>query len=386
MVKGAKMRVTILQENLAKIVGAAGRAVASRPQLPVLANILLKAEKGKLTAVGTDMMMTVGMAAGGKIEEEGAVTVPARDLTALTSGLPAGTVELTSDGAAVTVAAGRTKAKLMGMAAGDFPEIDGKGKRAFEVGKEEWEKAVEKILGCAAGDEGRPILTGVKIETRDQRPETSKNRLRLTATDGYRLGVAEVEVEKPDLDEAIVIPGRTLGEAVRLASGKSLTAELTDDGGVRFRFEDGWVKGKLLAGEYPAVDKIIPTEFEAEIAIDREELEKAVKLAAIFARESANIVRWKIGNVVADDGQEEYKLTISANSPQIGENETEVEITGKGSGEIAFNSRYLLDLLTATSGAERLTFKMAGAVKPGVFGIVGEKNFKQVIMPVRVQK
>lgn len=380
------MKVTILQENLAKIVGAAGRAVASRPQLPVLANILLKAEKGKLTAVGTDMMMAVGAAAGGKIEEEGAITVPARDLTALTSGLPAGTAELTSDGAVLAVAAGRTKAKLMGMSAGDFPEIDGKGKKIFEVDKEIWEKAVERVLGCAAGDEGRPILTGVKIERAKGQGLKAEGGLRLTATDGYRLGIVEVEVEKLDLDEVIVVPGRTLGEAVRLASGKNLSVELTDDGGARFGFEDGWVKGKLLAGEYPAVDKIIPTEFEAEITVDKGELEKAVKLAAIFARESANIVRWKIENAVSDDGQEEYKLTISANSPQIGENETVVEITGKGTGEIAFNSRYLLDLLTATGEAERLTFKMAGAVKPGVFGIEGEKNFKQVIMPVRVQK
>ncbi len=369
------MKITILQENLAKIVAAAARSVSSRPQLPVLANILLKAEKGKLIAVGTDMMTSVGLAAGGKVEEEGAVTVPARDLAALAAGLPAGTVDLAVEGAVLVVAAGRTKAKLMGMAAGDFPEVDGKGKKVFEVDRELWEKAMGRILVCVSGDEGRPILTGVKIENREQR--TENRALRLTATDGYRLGVVEVEVEKLDLDEVVVIPARTLGEAVRLAVGKNLSGELTDDGGVVFKFEDGWVKGKLLAGEFPAVDQIIPQEFEAEITVDRSELEKAVKLAAIFARESANIIKWKIESGV---------LTISANSPQIGENETGVEIVGKGSGEIAFNSRYLLDLLGSVGEAERLTFKMAGAVKPGMFGVEGDKTFKHVIMPVRVQK
>ncbi len=376
------MRVAILQENLAKIVAAAARNVSSRPQLPVLANILLKAEKGKLAAVGTDMMTSVGLLAGGKVEEEGAVTVPARDLAALAGGLPAGAVELASDGAILTVAAGRTRAKLMGMAAGDFPEVDGKGKKAFEVAREAWGEAMEKILVCVSPDEGRPILTGVKIEVGSKESGVrgkgnEQNFLRLTATDGYRLGIIEAGVEKPDLDEAVVIPARTLGEAARLAGGKVLTAELTDDGGVCFKFEDGWVKGKLLAGEFPAVDQIIPTEFEAEISVDKNELEKAVKLAAIFARESANIVKWKI-----EDGV----LKISANSPQIGENETGVEIVGKGSGEIAFNSRYLLDLLGSVGGAERLTFKMAGPLKPGMFGIEGDKNFKHVIMPVRVQK
>ena len=357
--------------------GAAARNVSSRPQLPVLANILLKAEKGKLLAVGTDMMTSVGLAAGGKVEEEGAVTVPARDLAALASGLPAGTVELSSDGSALTVIAGRTRAKLMGMSAEDFPEVDGKGKAAFGVDREAWGEAMEKILVCVSPDEGRPVLTGVKIETENRKQKTENRTLRLTATDGYRLGVIEVGAERMDLDEAVVVPARTLGEATRLAAGKILMVELTDDGGICFKFEDGWVKGKLLAGEFPAVDKIIPQEFETEITIDRGELEKAVKLAAIFARESANIIKWKIEN---------EKLKISANSPQIGENETEVEMTGKGGGEIAFNSRYLLDLLGSVGEAERLTFKMAGPLKPGMFGIEGNKNFKHVIMPVRVQK
>ena len=372
------MKVAILQENLAKIVAAAARSVSSRPQLPVLANILLKAEKGKLLAVGTDMMTSVGLWAGGKVEKEGAVTVPGRDVAALTAGLPAGTVELTADGAVLTVVAGRTRAKLMGMAAEDFPEVDAKGKKAFEVDREAWGEAMEKALVCVSPDEGRPILTGGKIEKEEGRRKKEEGGiLRLTATDGYRLGIVGVEAEKMELDEVVIIPARTLGEAARLAAGKVLTVELTDDGGACFRFEDGWVKGKLLAGEFPAVDQIIPQEFEAEMTVDRGELEKAVKLAAIFARESANIVKWKI---------EEGVLRISANSPQIGENETGVEIIGKGNGEIAFNSRYLLDLLGSVSGAERLTFKMAGPVKPGMFGIEGDKNFKHVIMPVRVQK
>ena len=374
------MKISILQENLAKIVGAAARNVSSRPQLPVLANILLKTEKGRLIAVGTDMMTSVGLAAGGKVEEEGAVTVPGRDLAALAAGLPAGTVELSSDGSALTVIAGRTRAKLMGMSAEDFPEVDGKGKKAFEVDREAWEEVMERVLICVSPDEGRPILTGVKIEPIDQGPRAKGQGLKdikLTATDGYRLVIVEVGVEKLELDEVVIIPARTLGEAVRLAGGKTLTVELTDDGGVAFKFEDGWVKGKLLAGEFPAVDKITPQEFEAEITIDRGELEKAVKLAAIFARESANIIRWTIV---------EGMVTVAANSPQIGENETAVEVSGKGSGEIAFNSRYLLDLLGSVGEAERLTFKMAGPLKPGVFGIEGDKNFKHVIMPVRVQK
>jgi DNA polymerase-3 subunit beta len=371
------MKITILQENLAKIVGAAARNVSSRPQLPVLANILLKAEKGKLLAVGTDMMTSVGLLSGGQVEEDGAVTVPARDISALAAGLPAGTVELTSDRAVLTVAAGRTKAKLMGIAAADFPEVDGKGKKAFEVDREVWGEALEKVLACVSPDEGRPILTGVKIEAVNSKQRTVNSALKLTATDGYRLGIVEVGVEKLDLEEPVVIPARTLGEVARLGSGKTLTAELTDDGGAVFKFEDGWVKGKLLAGEFPAVDKIIPQEFEVEITVDRGELEKAVKLAAIFARESANIVKFRIQN---------SELRISANSPQIGENETGVEIAGKGDGEIAFNSRYLLDLLGSTGGAERLMFKMAGPLKPGMFGIEGDKNFKHVIMPVRVQK
>lgn len=369
------MKVLILQENLNKIVVGAARAVASRPQLPVLANILLKAEKGKLTAIGTDMMIGAGLFSGGQVEEEGEITVPAKDFVALIGGLGPGKVELETEKGALKIVSGGLRAKVLGISAEEFPDISLSGKQELIIRTDKLQNGIEKTLFAVSGDEGRPILTGIKISSKRQEAD----ELELIATDGYRLSLVKINSLKGKFADSIVVPGKALLEVSRMlsGSGKTVKLQLTDDEGVVFIFDEGWVSARLLAGDFPAAEKILPEKFDLEIGIDRTELERAVRTAAIFARETANIIKFQISN---------SKLQITANSPQIGENETILDITGEGEGEIAFNSRYLLDYLGSVSGAERIKLRMTGPLRPGVFLAEGDDNYWHVIMPVRVQK
>lgn len=365
------MNATILQENFHHIVSGAARSVAGKPQLPILSNILLKAEKGRMTAIGTDLTTTVAVSTGGKIDEEGSITVPARDLAAIASGLSAERVKLSDEKGKLVIRAGKTMARLIGIPADDFPEIDVSGTALFECPVVDFSSVLQKTLPAVSSDVGRPILTGVKFAP-------LKEELSVVATDGYRLSMVSLAIPiKKAMTAPLVIPARTLSEVLRLGSGDQVGVFRTEGGEVRFEFEDGWVSGRLLAGDFPSVDQIIPAEFRLDVTMDRKELERAIRLAAIFARETANIVRWNIS-----DGT----MRICANSPQIGENETTVDVVGKGSGEIAFNSRYVMDLLSAVGDVERIRFSMADSLKPGMFRLVENDTFRYIIMPVRVQK
>lgn len=366
------MNVSVLQENFSKAISGISRIISTRSTLPILSHLLLKAEKGKLLVIGTDLTTSLVLEMGGKIEKEGSVTVPARDLTAFVATLPPGKVDVSSDGSSLSIRSGPSHAKLLGIAATEFPTIDTPKERGTVMSREKLAATLRETLFAVATDESRPILTGIKIAPAKRKTGSA---MILTATDGFRLSTAVLELDDVVSSPPCVVPGRTLSELSRVGSGETVFLAVTSDG-VAFSFDGGWVLGRLLAGEFPPAERIIPERSDVVLTMDRVELERAIRAAAVFARESANIVRW-----IVKDGE----LTISANSPQIGENETKLSVSGKGSGEIAFNARYLLDWIGSVD-SEQIEFGMSGPLKPGVFRPVGDKTYTHVIMPVRTQK
>jgi DNA polymerase-3 subunit beta len=198
------------------------------------------------------------------------------------------------------------------------------------------------------------------------------------ATDGYRLSVVKAELPgKQELD--MVVPSRTLSEVVKVAAeekeAKDVTLARGDDGQLSVIIGDTRVMTRTIEGEYPPYAKIIPKTHTTRALLDMPSFSRAVRAAAIFARDSANIIRLKLA------GQH---IVVSANSPQVGENEAEIDakIDGDG-GEIAFNSRFLLELL-ANTNYEEMLFEMTGSLNPGVFKPVKDASFLHIIMPVRV--
>ncbi|EKD80316.1 MAG: hypothetical protein ACD_40C00140G0001 [uncultured bacterium] len=372
------MRVTVLAENLNRAIGIVGRSVASKPQIPILGSILFRAVKDGLELTSTDLEMSFRVKEGAKVGEEGEVCLPAKVIGELAATIASGTVEIVVEKEVVSIRAGKVKAQISVVAGGEFPTVPVfKGKADLVFDSDGLVGSVSRVAQSAAKDDTRPVFTGILWVFEGK-------KVKLVATDGYRLGIEELEVERMGESELkkLVIPARSLMELVRVVDkeGREKVEVKIDEGKQQVLFRVGGVElvSRLLAGEFPPYGQILPSGHKTRVEFDREELLEGIKRAAIFARESANIVRLEMNDKGA---------RVSANSSQVGSSETEVEAKVEGEDLIvAFNSRYLLDYLMGAD-ADVIELKSEGSLKPGVFIEMGKKksNFLQVIMPVRVQ-
>jgi len=367
------MKVSVLQENLVKGLSVTSRSTTTKSQLPVLGNILLATKKGKLKLSATDLETGVNFYLGAKVEKEGAITIPSKVLLEFVSSLSAGKVDLEVKGDSLRLSSGNFKAEINGIGAAEFPKISGfSGQPSLVFEMKDFKEMVDQVVFAAATDEGRPVLTGVRLAM-------GSNGLVLAATDGYRLSVKKIKDFKfKELKKALIIPARTLQEVARIKDeGKVKILLMKKNNQMVFGFEDVEVVTRLIEGDFPSFEKIIPEEKKTSLIVEREEMMKAVKIAAIFARETVNIVKFQISN---------DKLQISANAPQVGSNVSEIEVKTEGEeNKIAFNFRYLLDFLNSVSD-EEIIFEMTGPLNPGVFKPKDDVSLLHVIMPVRIQK
>lgn len=371
------MKLTVLQENLNRGMTIASRMVATRPQLPVLTHVLLAAEKGRLKIAATNLETGVNLWTGAKIEKEGAISVPAKILSEFVASLSPGKVVLTAEEGMLKISAPGVEASFNGLAASEFPKIAAaKGKPILKIESKVFEEAVAQVAFAAAVDETRPVLTGIYFFIKGK-------ELNMVATDGYRLslkalkGVLEESLVK-EMGEGLIIPARAFQEAAKVTGeeGEVEVYYAPDSNQLVFGAGEAEVVSRLIEGKFPEFEKIIPEEGKVKTEVETEEFGRVVRIASIFARESANIVRFEL---------KKEAIEVSANTAQVGENKSVIEakVTG-GEEKIAFNSRYLLDFLGVV-GSETFRLGMSGPLSPGLFRPGKDETFLHVIMPVRVQ-
>lgn len=364
----------ILQENLLKALMRVGRNLSARPQLPILQNVLLVTEGEKLRITTSSLETTETVWVSGKILEEGGLCVPARVFTELVASLPQDTVVLTSDEATLSIQSGGYNATIPGLSKNEFPPLDTKKpKKTAELSGEGFVDDLERVLYAAATDESRPLLSGVRIIKIGE-------ELIVAATDGYRLSVKKIRHKNvPDLN--MVVPAKALSEIVRVyketKEQEALELYQSDDGQLVFLLGDTELRTRIIDGQYPNYEKIIPRSHTTRALFDTGELTKAAKSASIFAKDNANIIRL----VINKDG-----AVLSASAPGAGENKIELSAVVEGEGgEIAFNGRFLLDYLSHTH-EDQIVFEMTGSLNPGAFTTPKDDSYLHIIMPVRVQK
>lgn len=367
------MEIQILQENLLKGLSNVIRIISTKPQLPILQNVVLMTEQGRVKLAATNLETTEICWLGAKIESEGGVCVPARLLMDFVSSLSPGTLTLREEEGSLKITGPGVKAQIPGIAASEFPPLTQLAtESAMEFDSKVFIEAVKMVIFSAATDEGRPMLTGVKLKQLEK-------QLTLAATDGYRLSVKKMEVPAEQSVD-LVVPARALTEVVKIGhEGKNAaTCKIgqTADGQLAFLYDDLEIYTRLIEGDYPKYEKIIPTTHSTRMTIETAPLHRAVKSAAIFAKDNANIIKLTL----TPTGVE-----VSANTPQVGENRVEVEATVEGDGgEMAINSRFLLDFLS-NYPEDEVVFEMTGSLNPGVFKPVNDDSYLHIIMPVRVQ-
>jgi DNA polymerase-3 subunit beta len=364
-----------MQENLARGLSIVSRAVSTRSTLPVLANVLLKTEDGGLKLTATNLEIGITYWVPGKIEEDGSTTVPARLLTDYVNALHGGEridLEL-QPGETLHVRSGRFESHLKGITAEEFPGIQTAGDQpTTRIAQNVLRRALLETAFAAASDEARPILTGVLARFED-------GTVTLAAADNYRIAVKSIPVLDPVADTSVVVPARALTELVRVLADTDTPVDVTlaqARNQILFHLEGVDLVSRLIDGQFPNYQQVLPQSHTTRAVLDREELLRAVRPAALIAHESANIVKLQISS------NGEAGVTVSANA-EVGDHVGQVEAAVEGDGTtIAFNARYLADVLTNVD-AEQFALELNGPLSPGVFKPVGDERYVHVVMPVR---
>jgi DNA polymerase-3 subunit beta len=364
-----------MQENLARGLSVVSRAVSSRSTLPVLANVLLKTEDAGLKLTATNLEIGITYWVPGKIESDGATTVPAKLLTDLVNSLPAGDkidLELTA-GESLHLRSGRFETHIKGIDADEFPAIQTAGDRpTTRVAQNVLRRALTETAFAAASDEARPILTGVLAKFEG-------DQLTLAAADNYRIAVKTIPILDAVPDTSVVIPARALNELARVLADVDDPVDIVLAAGrnqVLFHLDGVDLVSRLIDGQFPNYQQVVPKDHTTRAVLDREELLRAVRPAALIAHESANIVKLQIG------AEGEPGITVSANA-EVGDHVGQVEAAVEGDGTtIAFNARYLADVLTNVD-ADQFALELNGPLSPGVFKPIGDDRYVHVVMPVR---
>ena len=381
------MKLSCLQENLSRSLGIVGRAVASRATLPITQNVLLSTDQSMLKLSATNLEIAMTTWTGAMIEEEGAITVPARLLTEFVNSLPSDRidVELQPESGVLQLTCGHNQAHIHGADASEFPPIptveDGV---TAKVDPATFKLAIARVAFAAATEESRPVLTGVELKLEG-------DRFTLAAADGFRLAVQHGSLLEPvDTEIKVIVPARTLNELSRLLGDQEEPVEIMmmpAKGQVLFRVRGSQTVeavSQLLQGSFPNYEQLIPKSYQTRAVFDLPTLLRTARTAAIFARDGSNIIRLEI--TPGEDGESAGKLIISARSEEVGDNQDEVEAESLegGEGKIAFNSRYLLDVLSVLERG-KVTLETTTSSSPGVFKPTDSDDYIHVIMPMFVQ-
>ncbi len=400
------MRVSCLQENLAKGLSIVGRAVSTRSTLPVLANILIEAKDNELRLAATNLEIGVNCWIGAKIEDEGSITVPARLLSEFVNSLPPEQIDMQLSVRTQTLHlhCARHEANLKGVDASEFPIIPTAGNgQEMEDSAEEFEgthieldpvglrKMINQVVFAASTDESRPTLTGVEVCF-------TSDRLTMAATDGYRLSVRSVSVEQPNVKETmtVIIPARSLGELARISadvdeeypvhvivteSRNQVIFQVRGKSEARGSFHRVELVSQLIDARFPDYHAIVPKSHTTRTVVDTAALLNASRVAYLFARDNANIIRVA---VAPGNSEDSGHVKLTATSTEMGDNESEVDAMVEGAElEIAFNARYLIDVLGQIDEPQ-VVLETTQSTRPGTIRPVGlgEDEFLHVIMPM----
>ncbi len=378
------MQVSVLQDSLAKALGNVRRAVAARSTLPVLGNILISTDNGRLKLAATNLELGVTAWVGAKVEEEGAITVPANTFADLVGTLPHDQIHMTLDEETQTLGltCGSTTANIKGINAEEFPLMPvSEGEGAIQVDPDIISEMIQQTAFAAATDSSRPILTGVLTKFEGK-------TLTMAAADGFRLAVRTTEIDNPVKEPVtLIIPARALNEVDRISGDCEGNIGLSAPEGrnqVLFHTTNVDIVSQLVDGNFPAYEQIIPSSYVTRTVVHTAELLRACKRAEIFARESANTVRVQI-----EPGESELKpgkMTVRATSRESGDNQVEVTASVKGEAmEIAFNVRYMIDALNVID-TEQVALETTNSSSSGVLRPVGREGYTYVIMPMHIHR
>jgi DNA polymerase III subunit beta len=368
------MNLTITKEQLLNGLQAVQNVVSTRTTLPILSNVLMRAEGNRLEFTATDLDVTVSCAVEASVKKGGSVTLPVKKLFGIARELAGGEIEMEVDEKNVcSVRSGPSFYKIHGLSADEFPPMTKfKEDKKVTVTQDKLKGMMKKTSFAISTDEARYVLNGIFISLKD-------HKMTIVATDGRRLALVDEEVDVSDKSQGeFIIPSKAVNELNRLLQDKGEVTIKYAENQAEFTLQDekGFtvvIVTKLIEGNYPNYRQVIPAETKERITLPREEFLHALKRAEIMTSEKANSVKLTFGK---------HNLAITANSPEVGEARESIAVNYQGKEiAIAFNPKYMIDPLNALTDDE-VFIELIDELSPGVLKINGP--FLYVVMPMRL--
>ena len=374
------MKAIVTQQHFSHGLSIVSRAVSPRSTLPVLSNVLLATDEGRLRLSATNLELGITCWIPAQIQEEGSVTIPARTLVDLIGQFPPDNVTLSLDTRTQTLnmVCNAAVHDIKGIDAQDFPPMPVPDLEAgVELNLTDFKEMILQVAFAASMDEARPVLQGVKMEVAEE-------LITLAATDGFRISVRKQPLANPIKQNfSIIIPARAMSELARISgeNDKSVTMVVPEGRGqVIFHLKDTELVSQLIDGNFPDFRAIVPKTFKTRTILSTPAFLKACKQAEIIAREGNNVIRLNIEPGETGIGQVE----INAQTEETGKSDIPVEATIEGSGLlIAFNVKYLREVLDVVR-TSNVALETNANNSPGVIRPVGDENFTHVIMPMHL--
>lgn len=396
------MKLTCTQENLNKALSIVGKVINKNTTLPILNNVLLKTDKKGLKLSSTNLELGVTYWIGGKVEEEGEITIPTKLFANFISNLPNDNVEIRLREDVLSIKCNGYKTNIKGLSAKEYPLMPKiESEPIFKIKSSDFKYALSQVLPAVSNSESRLELTGILLDL----SQIKKNKIVLVATDSYRLAEKTVILEKSNISEealktlgdvsSIIIPKNTVQELVRdLDDGDEILEVTLSERQILFNFGKANMISRLIEGKYPDYKQVIPESYKIKIGVSLKELLNAIRVASLFTNVTNNSIELKISAATKS-------IEVSAETSEVGSNLTKIpaemsmdslEAKEKKSKDVSedleenvkvvYNYKYLLDGLNSIGG-DKAVLNINGASAPTILKSPGKEDFVYVIMPVR---
>lgn len=362
------MKAILLPENITPYIALFSKILPTHSQVPILMNLLIEAGGGGLILKATDLDVGAEIKILAKVEEEGSITVPGKEFLETINSLPKDKLTISLKDEILTVSSRGSRIAFNTIPSSEFPQLyKEKGEEVVRFTHQEFTDNFSYLTFSVSFDESRPQLTGVFLDAKE-------GGVNFVSTDGYRMSIKRIP-QKKKIKEKLIVGVGLINEVVTLKNTDEIIFNINkSESQVVCEVGDVVVVGRMIEGNFPDYEKVIPKDSQTIVVFDREDLLRNVRLASVFARDNSNIASLLI---------EGSTMKIVTKAQGVGQGELVVDCEKEGEdGKIAFNIKYLLDLLKTVS-EEKITLKLNGPTEPALFEVEG-KDYSHVIMPIQV--
>ena len=374
------MKFSIPQQIFNQLLYLCHAIVEKKNTMPILANVRLTAEEGKLAVAATDLEVSLVGEVEADISAPGSITIDAKVLYDIVKELPEQEIKAeVSSKQRLDIVCGQSRFKIIGTAAEEYPTVAGTQlKKPISVDAGKFHDMLDKTAFAVSSDETRYNINGVFVETIEGPLGPGQQCLRFVATDGHRMAMVDRPADGFSIDQAVIIPRKGIQELKRVLEGNEGAAKVAVDDGF-FTVQSGNVTlgVRLVDGHFPDYRKVIPLDSRTSLSVDRTEFLSAVKRVSLVTTDKTKTVRCRVA-----DGS----LVISSSSPEYGEATETISVKHDGEDvTIGFSARYIIDLLGAMSASDSIYLKLCGEEGPGLFTGSEDELYTCLVMPMRFE-